>query len=94
MDAGARDWLRRHGGAVTLRASPRHGCCGGTAMLPVAEARRPDEPGRWLQREIDGLEVYIDPAIAEGRAETDLTIRAEGLARWRRLFVEASGAQS
>ncbi len=92
IDAGAADWIQRHGGAVTLRQSPRHGCCGGTAMLPVAEARTPATPDDWIVRQIDDVTVYVDRELAAQAGP--LTIRAEGFGQWRRLFVETAGTQT
>lgn len=92
IDAGAVDWIQRHGGVVTLRRSPRHGCCGGTALLPVAETRTPATIDDWIKRQIDGVTVYIDRDLA-ARTEP-LTIRAEGFRQWRRLFVENHATQS
>jgi hypothetical protein len=86
LDPAAASWLTRKGGAVTLRASPRHGCCGGTAHLPVAEAGAPDDPAGWPVHEIRGITVYVDPALTDPGAV--LTVRVEGFGRWRRLFVE------
>ena len=90
LDAAAADWLAQKGGSVTVRASPRHGCCGGTAHLPVAEVGAPANPAGWSRREIDGIAVYVDPALT-GMSGV-LTIRLEGIARWRRLFVEVATA--
>lgn len=89
LDAEAARWVAGQGGVITLRPSPRHGCCGGTAILPVAEVRQPDQPADWLVTTIDGITVYIDPAMAAHSGA--LTIRAEGFLRWRRLFVEGAG---
>jgi len=86
VDRGARDWIHRHGGALTLRPSPRHGCCGGTVAVPVAEARTPDRPADWMIEDAAGVRVYLAPELAE--RDVTLTIRAEGVWRWRRLFVE------
>ena len=88
IDPGAIDWIQRHGGTVTLRQSRRHGCCGGTAMLPIAEARTPANPEAWVARCIDDVTVFIDAEL-EVQAVT-FTIRAEGLRQWRRLFVETT----
>ncbi|MDZ7788451.1 MAG: CC/Se motif family (seleno)protein [Halofilum sp. (in: g-proteobacteria)] len=92
IDPGAVDWIQRHGGAVTLRQSPRHGCCGGTAMLPVAEARTPGKPDEWITRRIEDVTVHIDPEL-DAQAKS-FTIRAEGLRHWRRLFVETTYSQT
>lgn len=88
LEAGAAEWVARQGGVISLRPSPRHGCCGGTAPVPVAEARRPDDPSGWLARHIDGITVYLHPAMAGHSAP--LVVRAEGVLRWRRLFVEST----
>jgi hypothetical protein len=86
IDGGAIAWIQHHGGAVTLRESPRHGCCGGTALLPVAEPRTPRRPDDWAVRQIDGVIVYIEREFE--MREGPLTIRAAGFGRWQRLFVE------
>jgi hypothetical protein len=42
IDPDALEFLRsQHNGELTLRTSPRHGCCGGTVMLPVLEPGAP-----------------------------------------------------
>lgn len=90
LDPAAARWLAARGGAVTLRSSPRHGCCGGTAHLPVAEPGAPAEAGNWEARRVDGVTVYLDPALT-GHGEA-LVVRAEGFWGWRRLFVEHAEA--
>lgn len=92
IDPDAVDWIERHGGAIILRQSPRHGCCGGTAMLPVAEARTPANPEAWVARCIDEVTVFIDPEL-EAQAVT-FAIRAEGFLQWSRLFVETTESQT
>ncbi len=37
MEHPAVAFIQQHGGVVTVRRSPRHGCCGGTAHIAVAE---------------------------------------------------------
>lgn len=87
---------RRHvaGRAVVLRASPRHGCCGGTALVPVVETVDDTEsripPGGFDVVEVDGVEVYVDRRLA-GTAG-DWTIDLDGLLRWRRLIVRGAAA--
>lgn len=46
-------YVRQRGGALTLRHSPRHGCCGGTVALPLAEAVAPRDASGYSRREID-----------------------------------------
>lgn len=84
----ARDWVLRHGGVLTVRAAPQHGCCGGHAAVPVAEPRTPDTVEDYERLVRDGVTVYLARTLAEGPYQVDL----EGFWRWRRLMV--SGAVS
>ncbi len=86
LTAAARDWVLEHGSAVTLRAAPQHGCCGGHAAVPVAEARVPDAPADFERSTIDGVDVYRAPELSEGPYRIEL----EGMLRWRRLVVEGA----
>ncbi|WP_318262601.1 CC/Se motif family (seleno)protein [Spiribacter roseus] len=92
IDPRARRWLTGHGGAVTLRSAPRHGCCGGTARLPVAEPGPPAsaDADAYRLKTVDGIHVYLAAPLAEG-VQT-LTVRLEGLLGWHRLFVETPDA--
>lgn len=92
LDPAAARWLAKQGQVVTLRASPRHGCGGGTAHLPVAEVGAPRAPAGWSVHEIDGITVYLAPDLTDPGGV--LTVRVEGVARWRRLFVEMDDAPS
>ncbi|MFW6345434.1 MAG: CC/Se motif family (seleno)protein [Halomonas sp.] len=87
----AREWLRRKGGVATLRLSPRHGCCGGRATIAVAEARTPDTPERYTRVELDGLTLYLDPALVDQGLRLDV----EGFLGFGHLFIDgASPARS
>lgn len=71
------------GRPVVLRGSPRHGCCGGHALLPVAEVGPPVEVDAYQRVTADEVTWYVAPpvwAIAGG-----WTIDAVGIGRWRRL---------
>ena len=89
---GARRWIVDHGGAVTLRYSPRHGCCGGGANVPVAEARLPADAERHTHDEIDGVRVYCDPLI--NHTQELVTIDLVGFWRWQRLTVEGAALRA
>lgn len=82
----ARDWVERHGGVLTLRAMPQHGCCGGHAAVPVAEARTPEARDDYDVIALDGVTVYRSRALGAGPYRVDL----EGFWRWRRLTVEGA----
>lgn len=84
LTPAARAWVLEHGGVLTLRAMPQHGCCGGHAALPVAEARVPDAVEDYVIDTVDGVTVYRALALTGGPYRIDL----EGFWRWRRLTVE------
>ncbi|MCA1770810.1 MAG: iron-sulfur cluster biosynthesis family protein [Halomonas sp.] len=86
ITARARDWLQKKGGVVTVRLSPRHGCCGGSAEIAVAEARTPDEPEGFTRIEFDGVTLYIEPTLVD----QGLQINVEGFLGLRHLFVEGT----
>ncbi|CAN5368510.1 CC/Se motif family (seleno)protein [soil metagenome] len=86
MPAAITDAARSYlvGRPVVLRSSPRHGCCGGTALLPVVEVGPPDDPTAYEHADVHGVEVFVDPRLDDVRW---LTIDLDGLLRWRRLVV-------
>ncbi len=83
----ARQWLQGRHDAVTLRVSPRHGCCGGTAGVPVAEPGTPVDPAAFQRVVVDGITVFLAPELESGEA---FTIRVEGFLGLKRLFVEGA----
>lgn len=86
LSAQARDWLLTRGGEVMLRASPRHGCCGGHAAVPVAEPGAPKARGDYTEHEIDGVRVYVQRGLDDGPYRIGL----EGFLSLRRLSVEGA----
>lgn len=91
VTAAARGHLA--GRPAVLRASPRHGCCGGTALVPVVEIVDVVDgdvgAGDYDVVEVDGVEVHVDRRL--GHDVGGWTIDLDGLLRWRRLVVrEAS----
>ncbi len=86
LTPAARDWVQRLGGALTLRASPQHGCCGGHAAVPMAEARVPEAREDYAVLVVEGVTVYLANALSEGPYQVDL----EGIWRWKRLVVEGA----
>ncbi len=87
LSSDARNWLQGRYDAVTLRVSPRHGCCGGTAGVPVAEPGPPENEAAFRRFDVDGITVYL---AAELESEQAYTIRVEGFWGLRRLFVEGA----
>lgn len=84
ISAAARAWLRENGGVLTVRLSVRHGCCGGSAAVPVAEARRPDDAELFLEEDIAGVKTMIAPELRD----IPLSIDIDGVGGWRRLSVQ------
>jgi hypothetical protein len=80
----AREWLVANGGMLTLRVATRHGCCGGSAGVPVAEARMPDDPAALEQSDEAGLCIWRE----RGLADVALLVDIDGFGRWKRLIVE------
>jgi len=83
ISPAARDWVLARGGVVTVRAAPQHGCCGGHAAVPQAEATVPDAPADYDPFVVDGVTVHLASALAPGPYRVEL----EGFLRWRRLSV-------
>lgn len=73
------------GRPVVLRGSERHGCCGGRALLPVAEIGPPAQPDHYRQVTDRGRTWYVDPRLA--LLVGGWTVEVAGLGRWRRLHL-------
>jgi hypothetical protein len=83
LTASARALLA--GRPVHVRASRRHGCCGGSASVPVAEPGTPETLDNVERFEVSGIEIYVDRGLLG--ADGSWTIDTDGFARWRRLVV-------
>jgi hypothetical protein len=88
IEPDARAFLASQGGVATLRGSRRHGCCGGTAFVPVAERGPPDEPEHYQAYNVDGITVYLERDVAFG--PEPLVVGLDELWRWQRLRVEGT----
>lgn len=71
------------GRPLVLRASPRHGCCGGHAAVPVAEVGPPQDPTRYRRVEGGPVTCFVDPDL--GVDPGAWAVDAAGIGRWRRL---------
>jgi hypothetical protein len=88
IEPAAREYIAARGGVVTLRESRRHGCCGGTAFVPVAALGRPEAPERFEAVPVDGVTVFVESGVTTG-AEP-LVVGIDGLWGWRRLRVDGT----
>jgi hypothetical protein len=86
IEPAAREHIARAGGVVTLRGVRRHGCCGGTAFVPVAEMGPPDGDVGYRSFEVDGVTLFLQSDVEIGR--DPLVIGLDELWRLRRLRVE------
>ncbi len=84
-------YVRERGGALTLRRTPRHGCCGGTVALAIAEAGTPPDDADFAHRVLDApggpITLFTDPGL-DGLLRVGLD-RLFGLAS---LYVEGAEA--
>lgn len=76
------------GRPLLLRASPRHGCCGGHALLPVAEVGPPDDFAGYRVELIDGIAHDVDPRLGDDLSAW--TIDVHGIGRWKRLQIDGA----
>lgn len=59
IDNNALAFIKENGGAITVRLSPRHGCCGGSTNIAVAEAHQPDNAKQFQRYVQNDVTVYI-----------------------------------
>jgi hypothetical protein len=82
----ARDHLA--GRPLVVRASPRHGCCGGRALVPVAEIGPPTDPDRYQLLDDGPVTCFVDPRLD---TQPDAwRVELVGFGRWRRLHLTDS----
>lgn len=86
LTRAARDWVLARGGVITVRAAPQHGCCGGHAAIPLAEARVPEALEDYDVLSVDGVTIYLAKVLSEGPYRVDV----EGIWRWKRLVVDGA----
>lgn len=85
-------YISDNGGEVMIRLSPRNGCCGGTAWLPVIDLGRPRQAESYKAIHYDGVVVHVDQEIVRSM-DTRLRIGVDGMWRWRKLWVEGASSQ-
>ena len=85
----AYQWAIDRGEAITLRHSVRHGCCGGSTRVPIAEVGVPNDPTEYVEETVDGIRIYRQSSLGSSDGSV-ITIDLAGLWRWRRLVVTGS----
>ena len=86
LTPAARRWAMEHGGAITLRQSLRHGCCGGRVRVPVAEIGTPNDPAEFIEEVVDEVRIFRYAALTNDE-RSPITIDLAGLWRWRALVI-------
>ena len=89
LDDEAAAHARREGGAITIRTSPRHGCCGGTVDMAVVDTAPPANPADFLEVERQGVTVFVARELA-GPGATPVRVGLDRLLTWRSLYVEGA----
>lgn len=80
-------FVRARGGALTLRRTPRHGCCGGTVALAVAEPEAPPDATAFACHDLGDLTLYVEPDL-----DGPLRVGLDRLLGFASLFVEGADA--
>lgn len=83
IDNNALDFIKQHGGVVTVRFSPKHGCCGGLTNVAVAETNSPSDATLYQRHRYQNITLFIDPALAY----QGLNVEVEGLWKLRHLYI-------
>ncbi|MBT2770778.1 hypothetical protein J7J47_00855 [Halomonas sp. ISL-60] len=81
----AKAFIKQQGGVVTVRLSPRHGCCGGLANVAVAEACAPKDPSLYQRHRDEDITLFI----AQELAYQGLRVDIEGFWKLRHLYVDS-----
>ncbi|CEP35581.1 MULTISPECIES: CC/Se motif family (seleno)protein [unclassified Halomonas] len=82
----AKAFIKQQGGVVTVRLSPRHGCCGGLANVAVAEASAPKDPSLYQRHSDEDITLFIATELAYQGLRVDV----EGFWKLRHLYVDGS----
>ncbi|MDR5875540.1 CC/Se motif family (seleno)protein [Vreelandella gomseomensis] len=86
IEDNALAYIKQLGNVLTVRLSPRHGCCGGSANVAVAEAISPKDPSLFQRYHHQGITLFTDPKLTY----QGLKINVEGFWKLRHLYVEGA----
>ncbi|NDL71906.1 hypothetical protein GPL32_15485 [Halomonas alkaliphila] len=86
IDNAAIAFVQQQGGVVTVRLSPKHGCCGGLASVAVAETQAPNNPEAFQRQVYQGITLWVAPELAA----QGLRIGVEGWWKLRHLYVDGA----
>ncbi len=96
VTSGAAAHVLENGGALTLRQSPRHGCCGGTVLLVVAEANAPRDDTGFARRPLHAsggpITLFVQSEI-DSDVGDPLRVGLDRLLGFRSLYVEGAPSE-
>ena len=92
IDEEAVAYTRDQGGVVTIRPSPRHGCCGGRVDLATVGTEPPADPEAYVETERQGLAVYVHRSFVS-LSDAPLHVGLDRLWLWSSLYVEGAASQ-
>jgi hypothetical protein len=76
------------GRPLVLRLSPRHGCCGGHALVPVVEVGPPTPSDGYRRLDQGAVTCFVDQRLGDEPASWRVDVA--GIGRWRRLQLEGA----
>jgi len=88
----ARDYILEKGGALTLRSTLRHGCCGGRVELVKAEAERPRSEAGFRCLMLDGVTLHVEGGLLE-ELEGPIEVGLDRLMGLRSLYVSGTSSR-
>jgi hypothetical protein len=88
----AAEFVLAKGGALMLRSTLKHGCCGGRVELVKAEACAPEDDTAFDRFELDQVTLYAERGLFEGLNQA-IHIGLDRLFSLRSLYVEGVPAR-
>ena len=92
IDEEAVDYAREEGGVLTIRPSPRHGCCGGRVDLATVGTEPPADLEAYVETERQGLTTYVHRSFVS-LSDAPLHVGLDRLWLWSALYVEGATSQ-
>ncbi|NBC16113.1 MAG: hypothetical protein GVY18_02215 [Bacteroidetes bacterium] len=92
IDDEAAAYAREQGGVLTIRPSPRHGCCGGRVDLATVDTEPPGEAETYTDDERQGLTAYVHRSFVTLN-DAPLHVGLDQLLGWKSLYVEGASSQ-
>ncbi len=92
IDEEAAAYAREEGGVLTIRPSPRHGCCGGRVDMATVGTEPPADLEAYVETERQGLTVYVHRSFVS-LSDAPLHVGLDRLWLWSSLYVEGATSQ-